>query len=44
MVRIAKMLDEYNRVYIYGIGSSSVVAREFKLRFMRLGLDVDYLA
>ena len=26
------------------IGSSSVVAREFKLRFMRLGLDVDYLA
>ena len=38
MVRIAKMLDEYNRVYIYGIGSSSVVAREFKLRFMRLGL------
>lgn len=44
MIRIAKMLDEYERVYIYGIGSSSVVAREFKLRFMRLGLDVDYLA
>lgn len=44
MIRIAKMLDEYDRVFIYGIGSSAVVAREFKLRFMRLGLDVDYLA
>lgn len=44
MIRIANMLDEYERVYIYGIGSSAVVAREFKLRFMRLGLDVDYLA
>ena len=44
MIRISKMLDEYERVYIYGIGSSAVVAREFKLRFMRLGLDVDYLA
>ncbi|MDB2106437.1 MULTISPECIES: MurR/RpiR family transcriptional regulator [Clostridium] len=44
MIRLANMLDEYERVYVYGIGSSSVVAREFKLRFMRLGLDVDYLA
>lgn len=44
MVRIAMMLDDYDRVYTYGIGSSAEVAREFKLRFMRLGLDVDYLA
>ena len=44
MIRLAQMLDLYERVYVYGIGSSSVVAREFKLRFMRLGLDVDYLA
>lgn len=44
MVRIATMLDYYDRVYVYGIGSSAVVAQEFKLRFMRLGLDVDYLA
>lgn len=43
MVRVAKMLDEYKRIYLYGIGSSGVVGREFKLRFMRLGLDVDYL-
>lgn len=44
MIRISMMLDRYERVYVYGIGSSSVVAREFKLRFIRLGLDVDYLA
>lgn len=44
MIMISTLLDEYERVYVYGIGSSSVVAREFKLRFMRLGLDVDYLA
>ena len=37
------MLDDYKRIYVYGIASSGVVAREFKLRFMRLGLDVDYL-
>lgn len=44
MIRVSQMLDQYERVYVYGIGSSSVVAREFKLRFIRLGLDVDYLA
>ncbi len=43
MVRIAQMLDEYERVYVYGMGSSSFVASEFKLRFMRLGLNVDCL-
>lgn len=43
MIRIAKMLDEYKRIYVYGIASSGVVANEFKLRFMRLGLDVDDL-
>ena len=44
LIRVAKMLDDYKRIYVYGIASSGVVAREFKLRFMRLGLDVDYLA
>lgn len=29
MIRVSQMLDQYERVY--GIGSSSVVAREFKL-------------
>lgn len=39
--RIAKMLDESNRVYFYGIGSSGLAAREAHLRFMRLGLACD---
>lgn len=44
MVRISNMMDYYARVYVYGTGSSAIAAREFKLRFMRLGLHVDYLA
>lgn len=36
--RIAHMLDKASRVYFYGVGSSGLVARETKLRFMRLGL------
>lgn len=41
MRRIAGMLSntEYT-VPVYGMGSSGYVAREFQLRFMRLGLDV----
>lgn len=35
---IAKMIDEANRVYFYGIGSSGLVASEARLRFMRLGV------
>lgn len=41
MRRIANMLNESRRVFIYGMGSSGLVAREFQLRFMRIGLDVD---
>ena len=41
MRRIASRLSntEYT-VPVYGMGSSGYVAREFQLRFMRLGLDV----
>ena len=41
MVKIAKWLDDYKRVFIYGVGSSSLVASEFYSRFRRIGLDVD---
>ncbi len=41
--RVASILNEYERVLVYGIGSSGMVAREFELRFMRLGLDVSAL-
>lgn len=39
--RIAHMLVKYKKVYVYGIGSSGIVAMEFKIRFMRLGLNVE---
>lgn len=38
---IAHMLDKAQRVYFYGLGSSGLVARETKLRFIRLGLVCD---
>lgn len=39
--RIADLLEGCSRVFIYGVGSSGLAAREFQLRFMRVGLDVD---
>lgn len=39
--RIADMMDDCRKVYLYGVGSSGIAAREIQLRFMRLGLDVE---
>lgn len=39
--RIVKLISTKKRIYVYGFGSSGLVAQEFKLRFMRLGLDVE---
>jgi len=36
--RVANMIEEAERVYFFGTGSSGLVAREMKLRFMRLGV------
>lgn len=41
MARLAQLMSENKRVFVYGMGSSGVAAQEFKFRFMRLGLDVD---
>lgn len=41
MRRIALMLNGAGRVNIYGMGSSGLAAKEFQLRFMRLGLMVE---
>lgn len=38
LLRVCNMLDKAKRVYIYGKGSSGLVAQEMKLRFMRIGL------
>lgn len=39
--RIVTLISAKKRIYVYGVGSSGLVAQEFKLRFMRLGLDVE---
>lgn len=41
MNRIAVMLSGCKHVYTYGIGGSGIAAREFKLRFMRIGIAVE---
>ncbi len=38
LMRITELLLKQKRVYIYGKGSSGLVAREMKLRFSRIGL------
>ena len=35
--RVAQLIDDAERVYFFGTGSSGLIAREMKLRFMRLG-------
>lgn len=41
LLNLAKLIDSSERVYFFGKGSSGLVAREMKLRFMRLGLICD---
>jgi len=41
IMRITKLIASKKRIYVYGVGSSGLVAQEFKMRFMRLGIDVD---
>lgn len=43
IIKIAKLLNRKKRVFVYGIGSSGLVAKEFYFRFVRLGLDVEAL-
>ncbi|ORO49430.1 MurR/RpiR family transcriptional regulator [Streptococcus oralis] len=41
--RVAQLIDDAERVYFFGTGSSGLVAREMKLRFMRLGVVCEAL-
>ena len=41
--QVAELIDQADRVYFFGIGSSGLVAREMKLRFMRLGVVCEAL-
>ena len=40
MERIVGLLEEKPRIFVCGFGNSGLAAQEFKLRFLRLGLDV----
>lgn len=39
--RVAKRIAGKKRIFLYGFGSSGLAAQEFKLRLLRLGLDVE---
>ena len=41
--RVAQLIEDAERVYFFGTGSSGLVAREMKLRFMRLGVVCEAL-
>lgn len=41
--RVAQIIEEADRVYFFGTGSSGLVARDMKLRFMRLGVVCEAL-
>ena len=42
--RIVNIFSSKKRVYIYGRGSSGLVAQEMKLRLMRLGVNVEAIS
>ena len=37
--RVAALIAQKRRVYIYGVGNSGLAAREFESRFIRVGVD-----
>lgn len=41
VARISRYLSQAARVFVCGMGSSGLAAREMKLRFMRIGVDID---
>ena len=41
--RIGKYLNQAERVFVCGKGSSGLAASEMELRFMRIGVDIDSL-
>lgn len=41
VARIVNILSQKKRVYVYGKGSSGLVANEMKFRFMRIGVNIE---
>lgn len=44
MKRVVDIISSKKKIYIYGIGSSGLVAQEMKLRLMRLGVNVEAIS
>lgn len=38
--RVVRLMEQKRRIFVCGFGNSGLAAQEFKLRFLRLGLDV----
>ena len=43
IAKISRYLNQAERVFVCGTGSSGLAAREMELRFMRIGVDIDSL-
>lgn len=41
IIRISEKLGQAKRVFVCGKGSSGLAAREMRLRFMRIGVDIN---
>ncbi len=41
IARITRLFHQKRRIFAYGFGSSGLAAQELKLRFLRLGVDVE---
>ena len=41
IIRICEKLEQAKRVFVCGKGSSGLAAREMRLRFMRIGVDIN---
>lgn len=44
MQRMVELISKKKRIYIYGRGSSGLVAQELKLRLMRLGVNIEAIS
>lgn len=43
MLRIARFASNHQKVRVYGSDNTSLVAREFRVNFMKLGVDIEHI-
>lgn len=42
MIRIANLISNYEKVHVFGIENASLITREFRVNFMKLGVNIQY--